>query len=109
VLIVSLPRVYFGIHFPSDILAGALLGIGLGSAFAVDKWRKSVGRPSLRWLEHSPATFLPCLFLATFVVATNFDPLRTVVVFSINATKAYAHTPAPATKAVTPTTSIASK
>ena len=28
---VSLSRVYMGVHYPSDIIAGALVGIGIGS------------------------------------------------------------------------------
>ena len=91
-LIVCLPRVYFGIHFPTDILAGALLGIGAANLFGSDRIRAFFTRLPLQWLETSPNLFFPNFFLATFVIATDFEPLRTVAVFSLRMTKALSHT-----------------
>ena len=78
--IVCLPRIYMGIHYPTDVLVGALLGIAVACLFLINDLRIAVTRFPMRWSERSPASFYPCLFLCTFLIGTNFDPLRKVFV-----------------------------
>jgi undecaprenyl-diphosphatase len=73
VLFVSLPRIYVGIHYPSDILAGALLGCSFASLATFTSIRKSVTAPILRMLTGYPTLFYACLFLVTFEFAIVFD------------------------------------
>jgi undecaprenyl-diphosphatase len=44
-VMIALSRVALGVHYPSDVLAGAVLGtaIGYGSARAFVRWRERVG------------------------------------------------------------------
>ncbi len=53
-VLVSLSRIYVGVHYPLDVLAGALLGVALAAAFllalgrlspVVDPVERDVGRP----------------------------------------------------------------
>ena len=76
--VVSLPRVYMGIHYPTDILAGAVLGVGIASSAKIATLRTTVTRPAMRWLEHYPGTFYAFLFLLTFLVTVVFDPVRKI-------------------------------
>ena len=74
-LAVAFSRVYCGVHYPSDVLAGAILGAGYAIAFAITLetiWQK-IGRrwfpywharlpalvPSLKFLQSKTETALP--------------------------------------------------
>jgi undecaprenyl-diphosphatase len=76
-LLVTLPRIYFGWHYPSDILAGALLGIGLVSLCRIDRLRHFLARVPVRWEEHRPELFYFCFYVFTFLLASEFNPVRT--------------------------------
>ena len=78
--IVCLPLIYLGNHFPTDIIAGALIGTGV-SCFALnDRIREGLARPARAWCVRSPVTFYPTLYLWTLLTATQFDPVRDVAV-----------------------------
>jgi undecaprenyl-diphosphatase len=77
-VVVSIPRVYMGFHYPTDILAGAVIGVGLASSAKIVAVRTLVTRPTMRWLEQFPGTFYALLFLLTFLVTVVFDPVRKV-------------------------------
>ena len=76
--VVSLPRVYMGIHYPTDILVGAVLGVAIASSAKIATVRTTVTRPAMSWLEHYPGTFYAFLFLLTFLVTVVFDPVRKI-------------------------------
>lgn len=76
-LIVSLPRIYLGLHFPTDVVSGAMVGIGVMSLV----WRSRsswsvVVEPVLAWSRKSPQTFFPCFFLLTAELAHLFEDTR---------------------------------
>lgn len=74
--VVSMPRLYMGMHYPTDILAGAALGVAIASTAKIAPLRNAVTRPAMHWLEYSPGTFYAFLFLVTFLVTVIFDPIR---------------------------------
>lgn len=76
--VVSLPRVYMGMHYPTDIVVGALIGVSLGCSAKIVGLRTFATRPAIRWLELSPGTFYAFLFILTFLVTVIFDPVRRV-------------------------------
>jgi undecaprenyl-diphosphatase len=77
-LVISLPRIYLGIHQPTDIIAGAFLGIGLGFLSRVVWLRKGVTRPALNLSIAHPGVFTAFLFLLSFEIAELFDSVRHV-------------------------------
>ncbi|MGA3240298.1 MAG: phosphatase PAP2 family protein [Bryobacteraceae bacterium] len=75
--LVCLPRIYVGYHYPTDIVAGALLGIGAAFLCRFTWLRKITTQPALRWLEKHPASFYAFAFGWTFEVAELFESLLT--------------------------------
>jgi undecaprenyl-diphosphatase len=79
VLIVGcLPRIILGVHYPSDILGGAILGIA--SAFGVekvlgDRWR---GKWLHFWWSRRPPLLYALLFLLSYQIATMFADVRNI-------------------------------
>lgn len=75
-LIVSLPRVYLGKHYPSDILAGALLGVLVTATFSylrAGKWAETLAS---RFAHHSPGLFSVAAFIVLFQFVTMFADVR---------------------------------
>jgi len=81
---ICLPRIYLGIHYPSDILAGALLGLAVAwTAIRVLEARDgALGRRVIAWVSAAearrPGLFYAAAFTLTFGLATMFDDLRAV-------------------------------
>jgi len=69
VVVVALPRLYLGIHYSSDLLAGALLGWALAYTAKWDGLRLAVTRPAFQLEEVSPGLFYGGLFLLSFETA----------------------------------------
>jgi len=76
-VLVSLPRIYVGLHFPTDILAGACLGV---TAMAVIwTWRSvfvKLVEPALAWSKSIPHLFYPAFFILTSELAHLFKDSR---------------------------------
>jgi len=77
-LIIALPRLFLGIHYPSDLLVGALMGIGLAWTASWPGLRSLVTVPAFRLLDFSPGLFHGCLFFIAEQTAGLYNPLRSV-------------------------------
>ncbi len=84
VFVICLPRIYLGIHYPTDILAGAAIGSSLMIAAMLPPVTSAVARPALRWAAVSPNSFYACFFAYTFQIAQNFNGLRQMSVFTFH-------------------------
>lgn len=75
---VSLPRIYLGLHYPSDIVVGAMLG-GLIGWLLMQPARRLVRKLSLENVElRWPQYFYPVLFLVTFQITEMYGGIRLV-------------------------------
>lgn len=73
---ICFPRVYLGYHYPTDILAGMMIGSLCACGFNMAAPRQWLAAPVLRWGHSSPQSFHMALFFLTFQFATMFDSLR---------------------------------
>ncbi|MEO6806169.1 MAG: phosphatase PAP2 family protein [Edaphobacter sp.] len=89
--VICAPRIYMGVHYPTDILAGALLGTGIGCLAQFNSLRVALSSGPMDWLRRSPASFYPCFFLTTFLFATMFEPIRSIAVAAVHASRHLLH------------------
>lgn len=75
-VMVCVGRVYFGIHYPSDVIAGAALGYGTGYAVARPAVAESVSRPLLGYEKQVPQYFYALLLMSLAEVAGGFPNTR---------------------------------
>ena len=76
---IALPRLYLGLHFLSDLVAGGLIG---GAISAAGNRLLAGGRLVARvrdWSDSAPRYFYPALFLLTYQIAELFGNSRTLV------------------------------
>ena len=78
IVFIAFPRVYLGYHYPSDVLAGALLGVAAVSTVRIAALRRVINWPAQRLMEYSPGLFYAGLFQLSFQTALLYDPLRSL-------------------------------
>lgn len=76
IVIVCFPRVYFGIHYPTDIVAGLALGALAAYWMNGVAVRRQLASHVLAWERRSPQVFYVGLFVITFQFATMFNGVR---------------------------------
>lgn len=91
VFVISLPRIYMGIHYPTDLVAGALIGSGAAALGKIARVRTAVVGPLLQWRRKYPGLFYACFFAATFQIATGFGPSIELARFALAVAEAVFH------------------
>jgi undecaprenyl-diphosphatase len=89
---VVLARVYFGIHYPSDIVVGVLLGIAAGMGGTLRAVRETVARPLLALEKQMPGYFYGLLFMGLAEVAGGFPNTRHVGMAIVHMFRGYGGT-----------------
>jgi len=78
-ILVGLPRVYLGLHYPIDIVAGAIIGGTVAWLCHRPLFISKVSAPVLRWSIKSPQYFYPLLFLVSYQIADMFNNTRDII------------------------------
>lgn len=75
-IFIALPRAYLGLHYPTDLLAGAALGIGIAILGNLYVSNTAPVRRVACWATSCPGAFYPLFFLITFQIADMFNTSR---------------------------------
>jgi undecaprenyl-diphosphatase len=91
-LVILIPRIYLGLHYPTDILAGILLGcvcVLLTNRSANNKTFTT--DPLLKSSEKYPPLFYGVFFLLSYQMADLFEDVRSFGRFLLPVTKTIVH------------------
>lgn len=86
-LVILLPRIYTGLHYPSDILAGFVIGAGLAWLVCRGLVQDRLVQPVYHWSALRPGLLYPFLFLLSYQIAELFDGSRSLGWFAFMFTK----------------------
>jgi membrane-associated phospholipid phosphatase len=75
-LIDCLPRVYLGLHYPSDVVAGGLLAVAMVASVNALIWRRPLMADLVAWSQRRPGVFLSVFFLMSLEIATEFATVK---------------------------------
>jgi len=78
-VIICLPRIYLGFHYPTDVLAGAAIGIFLIWVISFLKISRRLEKKTIALSIKYPGIFYACLFILSYQIATLFDDSRDLV------------------------------
>ncbi|HEX7935477.1 MAG TPA: phosphatase PAP2 family protein [Paraburkholderia sp.] len=76
-IFICLPRAYLGFHYPTDLLAGAAIGVVITYIMTRDSIRRLYAPHLLRWIERYPGASAMVGFVLCLELVTQFDELRT--------------------------------
>lgn len=89
-LFICFPRVFVGVHHPTDILGGALIGVWAGWFITREKVRRRLSIPAFALLRWHPAAFYGCAFVIMSLFAQVFWPATEFVISMVKLVQALA-------------------
>ena len=87
IVFIAFPRIYLGVHYPTDIIAGALIGIAIGWLTNRSIINSKISKPIVNWAERKQSLFYPLFFLITYQITDLFDTSRDLLRFGLELLK----------------------
>jgi len=78
-LFVGLPRIYLGLHYPTDIIGGAIIGLIVVLLCNSNYFIEKISRPTYNYSNTKPEIFYPIFFIITFQIADMFNSSRAII------------------------------
>ncbi len=79
VLFISLPRIYLGLHYPTDIIGGAVLGVAIALIANIYIVKSKIIQSVTALSDSKPGIFYSLFFLFTFQIADMFNDSRDLI------------------------------
>lgn len=77
VLFIFIPRLYLGIHWPTDLIVGGLIGAGIALIACIPSYSNFVWSWLVQWWQHSPGTLAASAFLLSYEITDLFaSPIK---------------------------------
>jgi undecaprenyl-diphosphatase len=73
---ISFPALYLGIHWPTDVIAGACLGVGFAHCAKIRPVREAILRLTTSWRRQQPGLFFAVLFLWSYELVNLLEDGR---------------------------------
>jgi undecaprenyl-diphosphatase len=90
-IIIVLPRLYLGIHYPSDLLSGAAFGFAFGYLANWSALRSLVAFPGARLYQYSQGVFYAAFFYVSAETGSLYEHLIAVAVHAAQAVQGILH------------------
>jgi hypothetical protein len=77
--IIALSRIFFGIHYPTDIIAGAFIGVSIVYLTHFDFIENPLTRQILKRPNSHPPSFYLVFFVMSFSIVNGFVDIRQII------------------------------
>lgn len=78
-LFIGLPRIYLGLHYPTDIIFGAMMGVCIGWVGNRVFVKSAITHVIVGWADSKPAYFYALFFLVSYELVSLFDFSRSTI------------------------------
>ena len=78
---IAFPRIYLGLHYPTDILGGASVGVLCVVLANTNYIEVNISRKLLLASKHKEHVFYPLFFLLTYQISDMFNSTRNIISF----------------------------
>ncbi len=77
-LFIGLPRIYLGLHYPTDIIAGAVIGMAISALGNIYLAHAKSIKSITNWAILKPHFFYPMFFILTYQIVDMFGDARSI-------------------------------